>query len=94
VPGIRLQNTAGTRLGRIIELVANCASSGGIVFLAFVTRDNTLEGGNPILIPDTAFSIINGTVQIPFVSPIVCNASQSTQGLMMGIAVKGLQQAK
>lgn len=77
----------------ISDITLNCvpySSNGGIIFQIFISIDNTSQGGNIILIPDTETLLTNGTLQISFTNPIVCDATQSTQGLMIGIAVKGL----
>lgn len=76
--------------GYISDVTLNCATSGGIIFAIFISADNTQQGGNIILIPDTAISLTNGAINMSFPNPIMCDASQSTQGLMMGVAAKGL----
>jgi hypothetical protein len=42
------------------------------------------------LIPDIAFLLAGDVTQISLQQPVICDASQSTQGLQMGIAVKSL----
>ena len=76
--------------GYISDLILNCSTAGGVVFLVFKSVDSTLEGGNIVLIPDIAFLLASNITQISLQQPVICDASQSTQGLMMGIAVKGL----
>lgn len=78
------------KIGNIVDLTTNCPTSGGVIFLAFVTRDNTPDGGGLVLIPDLAFTLAADTIPLQLSIPISCNAVQSTQGLQMGIAVRGL----
>lgn len=81
------------------DIIANCPSSSGVVFLIFVTKDNSSIGGNLVLDPDIAFILATDVIFIPPLSiptqsplnfPIVCDAKNSTVGLQIGIAVKGL----
>jgi hypothetical protein len=76
--------------GYIYDLTLNCSTAGGIVFLVFRSIDNTSQGGNIVLIPDIAFLLAGNVTQISLQQPVICDASQSTQGLQMGIAVKSL----
>lgn len=75
--------------GYISDLTLNCSTTGGIVFLIFRAVDNTPQG-NIVLIPDIVFLLTNNVTQISLQQPVVCDASQSVPGLMMGVAVKGL----
>lgn len=82
------------------DITANCpnAPPGGAFFSVFITKDNSPIGGNQVGIPENAFILAENTIHIPLTSPvlisttfpIVCDASSSTVGLMMGIAAKGL----
>jgi hypothetical protein len=74
----------------MVDITLNCITSGGIAFLAFVAIDNTPQGGNIVLMPDTAFVLANQSTFNILQQQTICDASQSTQGLMIGIAVKGL----
>lgn len=73
----------------ILQIIANCTTSAGITFIVFVTQDNTPNGGGPIMIPHSEFTIINSVVQTSFIIPVFCDASKSTEGLTMGILVRG-----
>jgi hypothetical protein len=76
--------------GYISDVTLNCTTSGGIIFQIFIYVDNTSQGGNIVMIPDTTYLLTNQAAQISFPNPIMCDASQSSQGLMMGITAKGL----
>lgn len=78
------------KVANIVDITANCPSSSGVVFLIFITKDNSSNGGSLVLIPDIAFLLAANTTQISLDIPIVCDASQSIQGLQIGVAVKGL----
>lgn len=78
------------KIVNIIDIIANCPTSGGVQFVIFITEDNTVDGGGPVSIPGISFILANDTMQISLNLPIVCNAIGSTQGLQIGIVVKGL----
>lgn len=76
--------------GYISDLITNCETSGGIIFIIFREVDNTSSGGDIVIIPDIAFTLASDTMPISLGQPIICDAFQSTQGLKMGVAVRGL----
>lgn len=78
------------KLGNMVDVSANCTSSSGIIFVIFKEVDNTLSGGNVVSVPDMIFSALNSSVTLSLNIPLTCDATQSTVGLRMGIAVKGL----
>lgn len=79
------------KVGAITDIIAHCPSSAGAEFLVFTTKDNTSGGGGTVIIPDMAFVLNAGTSSLSSLyALIVCDATKSTQGLQMGILVKGL----
>lgn len=78
------------KIGNIYDIIVSCQTSGGIQFAIFKEMDNTSSGGGIVSIADIAFTLANATVAIPLSLPIKCNAIQSSKGLRMGVAVKGL----
>jgi len=74
----------------ITDITADCSTTGGLIFQIFETTDNTPDGGGPVLIPSVSFILANNTERISLNTPIRCDASRSTQGIQVGILVKGL----
>jgi hypothetical protein len=93
-----LHFVAPGNVANIIDITANCPSASGITFIVFVTKDNSLDGGSQVIIPDISFLLKSDTVHIDLsvpthvslALPLVCDASNSTVGLQIGILVKGL----
>lgn len=93
-----LHFVAPGNIATIVDITANCPSEFGSTFIVFVTKDNTLNGGGQVIIPDIAFLLAANTVHIDLSTPthislalpLVCDASNSITGLEIGILVKGL----
>lgn len=82
------------KFGSMTDISVNCTSAGGITFVIFKEVDNTLSGGGIVSIPDMIFSVINSSVTQTLNIPLTCDAVQSTVGLRMGVAIKGLAAAQ
>lgn len=79
------------KIAGITDIIANCQSSPGVIFMVYITKDNTLDGGGTVLIPDISFMLNAGnSSQISLYSLATCDATKSTQALQIGIAIKGL----
>jgi hypothetical protein len=78
------------KIGNMVDVSVNCTSTGGIIFSIFKEVDNTASGGGIVSIPDMIFSALNSSVTLSMSIPLTCDASRSTVGLKMGVAVKGL----
>lgn len=75
---------------QLIDLIASCPTSGGVIFIVFTTRDNTQNGGGLVLKPEYSFVLAGSSLPISLHVPVICDARYSSQGLSMGVAVKGL----
>lgn len=89
-----LHFVAPKKINSITDISIDCLTSGGIIFLLFVTKDNTSSGGGLVFIPDLIFSLANQSQHISLQLPTMTDASSSSQGLEVGIAVKGLAAAQ
>jgi len=79
------------KIAGITDVIPNCQSSPGVMFMVFITKDNTLDGGGTVLIPDISFMLNAGnSSQISLYQLGICDATKSTQALQIGIVVKGL----
>jgi hypothetical protein len=78
------------KIGNMVDISVNCTSAGGIIFSIFKEVDNTASGGGIVSIPDMIFSALNNAVTLSMSIPLTCDATRSTVGLRMGVAVKGL----
>lgn len=78
------------KVGNIIDIILNCPTSGGVFFIIFKEKDNTANQGGIVLIPDIMFAIVSGGSQISLQIPVICDASQSIQGLRIGVATRAL----
>lgn len=75
---------------QLIDLIASCPTSGGVMFLVFTTKDNTPDGGGLVLKPEFGFVLAGNSLPISLQVPVICDARYSVQGLSMGVAVKAL----
>src|SRR3990167_3587118 len=85
-----LHLTSPGKQTEIIDIILSCATSAGVVFLLFISKDNIAGGGNIVPIPDVTYILASNSFQASFEIPILISAATSTQGLRVGIAVKGL----
>lgn len=77
-------------MGFIKDIVLSCSTAGGVEFMVFTSIDYTPYGGDIVTMPDLYFTLANRTSQISLEIPTLCDASNSSQLLTIGIAVKGL----
>ena len=92
---LRAQHTVSPgKSANITDIIISASLTGGVSFVLFREQDNTPDGGNIVLISDLAFTLVSEVMQISLRSPVICDASASTQGLRMGISALGLAPAQ
>lgn len=78
------------KVGEITDMIVSSQTSGGVSFVVFREVDNTLGGGNVVIISDISFTLIAEIIPISLFLPVRCDATQSSQTLRMGISALGL----
>ncbi len=74
----------------LTEAILSCPTSGSVEFEIFSVIDNTPDGGGIVPIPIYDIILSGDAQTIHLRSPVICDATFSTQTLNIGILTKGI----